>query len=324
LEFTQSHVSIAAIGPPIRQRINPEAIMTNLDNLPAVTVGICVRNGEEYIEACILSVLKLNYPLDRLEIIVVDNASEDKTAEIVSRYPLRLIHEPIVGRGSARNCAWKAASHDYIAFTDADCQVSVDWLIDLMPVFEDSNIGAVGGRIITAGDSVLSRFYEARRIVSNEEFINDYPFSKPFLATANAIFKRNLIKQCGGFSSEFIVAEDADLCWKISRMGCQIRFIPKGSVYHHHKGSLRGLFQQSINYGYSGIEVYLAHRRFYNWGYWIWLGLYYRLLRSFLKLLVHPLNRSADKKFDYYDFTRFLGLSIGRIKAAIKFGTIVL
>jgi len=295
------------------------------EKLPEVTVAVCVRNGEATLTACLESLLNLDYPEGRCHILVVDNGSTDGTPRIINEYDVSFVHEPEPGRAVARNRAWKECGTPFLAFTDADCRVSSDWLKSVMPLFEDSLVGVAGGPIITPGDESLARFFEKRRIVCNEEFSGNYPFSPPFLATANAVFRKEALDICGGFNPEFIVAEDADVSWRITDAGFVIKYSSEGTVYHHHRTSLSGLFRQSVDYGFDGIAICMNQKEKFKSLPWIWWGLYYRLLISLPKLLFTIFTGPANEKlFPLYDLIRYSGLALGRIKAAVRFRKLVL
>ncbi len=87
---------------------------------PLVTAAIPVRDGEAYLAEAIESVLAQSRPCD--QVIVVDNGSTDRSAEIAAGFgsPVEVVPEPRPGIGAARNAALRAARGDYLAFLDAD------------------------------------------------------------------------------------------------------------------------------------------------------------------------------------------------------------
>jgi glycosyltransferase involved in cell wall biosynthesis len=87
---------------------------------PLVTAAIPVRDGEAYLAEAIESVLSQNRPCD--QVIVVDNGSSDRSAEIAAGFgsAVEVVPEPCPGIGAARNAALRAARGDYLAFLDAD------------------------------------------------------------------------------------------------------------------------------------------------------------------------------------------------------------
>ncbi len=284
---------------------------------PGITVAICARNAAKTINACLTSLLKMDYPSDKLNILVVDNASTDNTSNIVSAYPVKIVCEEKIGRGYARNTAWKNCDTELIAFTDADCRVSKQWLRELVPVFKDENTDIAGGDIITPGDDPLARFFEMRQIVSNREFSGDYPYSPPFLATANAIFRVRAIKAAGGFKTHYRVAEDADICWRIQRNGGTLKYISSGIVYHEHRTTKEALFRQALDYGFDGVSVWLEFHP--ETRIWIWYGLYFKWIMSLLKIpLLVGYKNTELRQLPILDCIRYSGLAIGRIQAGFK------
>ena len=97
---------------------------------PKASVVVPVYNGESVLEDCIGSLLRLNYPRDKVQLIFVDNRSTDRTAEILSRYQSQLsaFYESERGPAAARNRGLSNATGEVVAFTDADCVVDRDWL----------------------------------------------------------------------------------------------------------------------------------------------------------------------------------------------------
>ena len=87
---------------------------------PFVSVVVGIRNEEIFIEECIESLLGLDYPLDRYEIIIVDGMSSDKTRDLVQNYPVRLLLNDKKNVAAARNLGVKNAIGDLVAFTDGD------------------------------------------------------------------------------------------------------------------------------------------------------------------------------------------------------------
>ena len=93
--------------------------------LPFVSVIIPVLNGERTIRECLVSLLRVDYLPERGEILVVDNGSTDRTAEIINSFPVRYLGEERRGKSYARNRGIEASKGEILAFTDADCVVSI-------------------------------------------------------------------------------------------------------------------------------------------------------------------------------------------------------
>jgi len=98
------------------------------DAMPFVSVIVPVLNGERTIRECIVSLLNMDYPVERREILVVDNDSTDRTTDIIKNFPVRYLREERRGASHARNRGIEASKGAILAFTDADCAVTTRWL----------------------------------------------------------------------------------------------------------------------------------------------------------------------------------------------------
>jgi cellulose synthase/poly-beta-1,6-N-acetylglucosamine synthase-like glycosyltransferase len=111
---------------------------------PYVSVIIAAYNEEQNIEACLRSVINQDYPQERMEIIVVDDESIDRTAEIAREQNVMVLIQRHSGQGAARNKGVHRASADIIAFIDADDVVCSSWLKELVPLLSNEKVAAVG------------------------------------------------------------------------------------------------------------------------------------------------------------------------------------
>ena len=109
-----------------------------------VSIVIPAYNEERFIASVIKAVLAQKYE-GEFEIIVVDNGSKDKTAEIASAFPITLIKESRKGSQYARNAGYLKATGDIIANTDADCLPNPDWISKGVSLFKKDSIMAVSG-----------------------------------------------------------------------------------------------------------------------------------------------------------------------------------
>lgn len=115
-----------------------------------ISVVIPAYNEEKYIGACLESLKNQTRAPD--EVIVVDNNSTDRTAEIAASYGAKVVREQKQGISHARNAGFNAAANPIIARTDADAIVPPDWIECILHNFEQNNIEALCGPV---------RFYDA-------------------------------------------------------------------------------------------------------------------------------------------------------------------
>jgi glycosyltransferase involved in cell wall biosynthesis len=97
--------------------------------IPRVSAIVPVRNGEKHVRRCLEALLAQSWPAQRLEILVVDDASTDSTRERVRELPVQLLAQgERRGPYAARNAALRVAAGDVLAFTDSDCVPAEDWI----------------------------------------------------------------------------------------------------------------------------------------------------------------------------------------------------
>jgi biofilm PGA synthesis N-glycosyltransferase PgaC len=121
--------------------------IARIEQMPAVTIVVPAFNEEENIARKIEDLLSLEYPSDKIEIFVVDNSSTDRTREIASSYPIRVLTSER-GKINAINEGMRNASSGIIVETDADTLLEPDAIKSLVTCFADDMIGAVGGKAI--------------------------------------------------------------------------------------------------------------------------------------------------------------------------------
>jgi len=117
---------------------------------PSVSIVIPTWNEEDTIEGKLKNTLKLKYPNKKLEIIVIDSGSTDKTRSIVKKFKkIRLIAEKKrMGKANALNRVFKKCKGDIVIMSDSDCRLDENILEKSMPYFSNPKVGALTGRQI--------------------------------------------------------------------------------------------------------------------------------------------------------------------------------
>lgn len=234
--------------------------MEKEDN-PFVSVVMTVKNVERTIGECLESLINLDYPNDRYEIVIVDGNSNDRTKEIITGFtnkyenPKISLYEKPGSIGTGRNEALRYAKGEFIAITDGDMVVNRAWLEELIEGF-DQNIAGVGGPNNNADDDPLTKCISSLDIQGPSNDIvymfKENPYFREFTSKTdiyttvcrNTCYRKPVLEEVGGFDETLIGAEDPELNMKILKKGHFLRYNPKAVVYHHHRSTLKGFFRQ--------------------------------------------------------------------------------
>lgn len=201
---------------------------------PPVSVVVTVRNAADHIDECLDALAALSYP--EYEVIIVDDGSTDGTRTLVANHGshprLVTVGTPAaaLGIGSSREAGVEAATHEVVAFTDADCRPDLRWLAELVPALAAHDI--VGGRVRPASDAGAGA-YEAVTASLDMGPRADRVSpggSTPYLPTANFVARRAVLSEVG--FPDRNIAEDVHCCWTALDRGYDVVYDPRGVVEH--------------------------------------------------------------------------------------------
>jgi mycofactocin system glycosyltransferase len=251
---------LAAKGFAERVRIAPEQPAT----LPEVSVIIPVMNRADELRRCLTSLKQLNYPQDKLQIIVVDDGSSDNSPVVAREYGALLIPSGGVGRGpaAARNVGASIASGELLAFIDSDCTASKEWLNELIPAFNNPALAAVGGQVDgMCSESAVDRYESVMSSLSlgSRERTGSSGNDTFYLPSCNLLVRSSAFRQASGFDDNMHVGEDVDLTWRLRDQGWTICYLPAGNVLHEHRSSIRSFMSRRFDYGTSEGMLQLLH-----------------------------------------------------------------
>ncbi len=238
------------------------------DERPFVSVVMTVLNIERTIKECLESLIALNYPKEKYEIIVVDGKSRDRTKDIVlviaentNEPEIRFYEkEGLVGVG--RNEAFAHAKGEYIAITDGDMVVPSDWLSNLMDGFED-DVAGVGGPNDNADKSLITTAIGCIDVQGPSfdvvPLFGKNPYQKEKVSGSdvyttvcrNTAYRKHVLDEIKGFDTRIISCDDPELNIKILKKGFKLKYIPEALVKHHHRSSITGFYKQQRRYAVS-------------------------------------------------------------------------
>lgn len=235
------------------------------EEYPFVTVIIPVRNRPKAIADCLESLTRLVYPREKMEVIVIDDASDDNTPEIVTRYPVQIIRLDRHSQASyCRNLATRKASGEILAFLDSDCLSGPHWLMEIIPIFNDPANGAAGGLVDSFyNENGLDRYEKVKSSLNMGKRPKNSMEGDLFLyvPTCNMLVRKEVFLDIGGFKEDLFIGEDVDFCWRMQDRGFHLEYRPVGRIFHKHRNRIKDFCSRRFDYGTSEPMLQQSHRR---------------------------------------------------------------
>jgi GT2 family glycosyltransferase len=233
--------------------------------LPSVSIVIPTRGRPRPLSACLDALAAIDYPRDRVEIVVVDDGGgglEHVVAPFRDRLQVVLLEQAQAGPARARNAGAARARGDVLAFTDDDCAPAPDWLRRITARLQSNPDRLIGGRTVnglpgsacsTASQLLVSYVYG---------YYNEDPDDAGFVASNNIGVARAAFLAAGGFDETFAgAAEDRDFCSRWQDGGRRIVYAPEAVVEHRHVLDLRSFWRQHFGYGVGAHRFHHARAR---------------------------------------------------------------
>jgi len=231
--------------------------MNSITNFPLISIVIPNHNGSIFLKNCLRSLQAQTYR--KMEVIIVDNASQDdslKTASSAAPDAILLQRDRNLGFAGAVNAGIQHSNGDWIAVLNNDTEVSPDWLAECARATREHPDAAFFAcrilhisdrtRVYSAGDCYLRIGIGYRR---GQEQPDRPEFSREcriFSASGcAALYRRTVLEQAGGFDEHFFAyLEDVDLGLRLQAAGFSGYYLPRAEVYHHGAGTSGGEFSR--------------------------------------------------------------------------------
>src|SRR5439155_26886197 len=198
------------------------------------TVVVPTRNRPRQLLECLRSLAALDYPRERLEVVVVDDGGPTGATEVareVDGLEIEVVETPHLGPAGARNAGARRAGGEILAFTDDDCRVDPGWLAALATALDPPGPVAAGGRTLNA-------LPDDRWAAVSQQLIDLlYAYYNPghgveFLATNNLAVGAEAFREIGGFDERYRTAEDREFCRRWRGLGFKLLNVPDAIVHH--------------------------------------------------------------------------------------------
>ncbi|MEM2971181.1 MAG: glycosyltransferase family 2 protein [Candidatus Bathyarchaeia archaeon] len=238
---------------------------------PTVSILIPAHNEERVIGRLLQGITKLTYPKEKLQVIVIDDASTDNTGKIAERYSkeysyIKVLHrnaeEGKRGKASALNAGFEYATGEIIFFFDADYYPQRDFVEKLAKEFVDPKVGAVQGRVVVLNEpqNMVTRLVALERMGGYcvDQHAREQLGLIPQLGGTAGAVRRSILELLSGWD-ENILAEDTDLTFSIRLLGYKVRYVNEAECYEEAVESWKAYFKQRHRWALGHMQCALKH-----------------------------------------------------------------
>lgn len=239
------------------------------DELLTVSVIVAARDEEENIQDCLTSLNNLNYPEGKIQIIVVDDKSTDRTGEIVNEFIkdktkfLKVVTQKNIGELKGKTLAIangiEQATGEIIMTTDADCEVSPDWVRTIVSYYTSEDVAIVDGMTNQQEYSAFAAMQSVDFIYLLTVASGSINMGKPLSCIGNNMsYRRSVYDEIGGYAAlKFSVTEDFNLLMathKLKKYKIIYPVDPGALVTSKPCSSYKSLYRQKKRWSMGGLE----------------------------------------------------------------------
>ncbi|MDF1544991.1 MAG: glycosyltransferase family 2 protein [bacterium] len=239
-----------------------------------VAIVMPILNEERYIGRTLEQIYMQDFPMDRLEVVIADGGSTDRTREIVESYrsrfgTLKLLDNAGRKPSTGRNVGVKNTSAPYVIILDGHCYIPDNQLLkNMLALFEQHQVDCLcRPQPLTPPD--INEFEQAVAFCRGS-LLGHKPGSEIFSdheaiidpTSSGAMYRREVFDQLGYFDEQFDACEDVDFNFRVHRSGMKAMLSPKLTVFYYPRSSIPGLWRQMNRYGLGRFRFSAKHRQF--------------------------------------------------------------
>jgi len=227
------------------------------DNVPSISIIIPCRNERKFIGVCLNSVIANEYPKEKVEVLVVDGMSDDRTREVIEtytrRYPfIRLLINRKKITAAGLNKGIKEARGEYILWMSAHNEYSKDYVrqcLEHAARFEADNVGGII-KVVPRDDSFIGKSIALALShpfgVGNSAFRTGTRKPKLVDTVFGGCYKRKIFEEIGLFNESLIRGQDMEFSLRMKRAGYKTFLVPQIVSYYYARSDLKTYIQHNF------------------------------------------------------------------------------
>ena len=233
------------------------------ERTPPVSVIIPVRNEQEHLDRCLESVVSLDYPRDRIEIMLVDGMSTDDTVRIIESWiekdsRIRVLVNPKRAVSAGMNAGLRESRYDLILWMSGHAVLPPNYLRRCVETMSETTAAAVGGTLHTVASSSIGRI---NAFVLSNRFgvggsacrVGRRPGWVPIVTMA--LYRKDAVLRAGGWDESLPRNQDNDLHNRMNQEGERSYLITDSSPLYLCRETFSGLLRQAWKNGYWNVML---------------------------------------------------------------------
>lgn len=286
---------------------------------PKVSIIIPAYNEGEFVRKSLESVLALEYPKDKLEVLLINDGSTDNTLEIAKEYEkdgVKVFTKENKGKGAGINFGLKHATGELVATMDADSYLTSNCLKEMLPLFKEDVAAVTPSVKVRESDNWIKEFQrvEYLMILFSRKLLS-YVDCVPVTPGPFSMFRKKAIDDVGGFDEHNLV-EDQEIALKLQAHNYKIASSMTADVYTEPPDNLKTLLKQRIRWQRGGLRNYWRYKflikpKYGDFGMFF-VPLNYLSILAFFVILGLMINALLYQPYySKYIWLDSIGLSIG-------------
>jgi len=270
---------------------------------PKISVVVPIRNEEKYIAQTLSFIRKQEYPEDKLEILVVDGCSTDRTREIVGEIAaednrVKLLDNPKCLSSAARNVGAQEAKGEIVTYIDGHVYIDNDQLLrNTAIMMHEKDVSALSRPqfLDTPENTFFQKAVSLARKSPLGHGLDSTIYSKNDMyvdpTSSGATYKKEVFEKAGYFDEDFDAAEDVEFNYRVAKAGFKSFTSMKLMVYYYPRESLRSLFNQLRRYGTGRFRFLGKHSEAISSGALIPPGIFIGMAILILMAIIAPVTK---------------------------------